>query len=215
MARQLCFRRWSAENRTQRRVGPLSRHARIEHEQRRTVLPGVPFDGRSRSVDDVRRRSHQHVDEFHEPEAVVAGHRHGAPRHPGQPRAGRDEQRGARRRGAFRQQLPGGFGDELRTQTAGDLPSPLPCDAKGPVATARSTASRWVSAPRGSGSACASWSSAATRVGSSHHPGDRARRCSDDAEAGVGGDADVGEPQNQGLPRGPVTATSTKRPRPR
>ena len=40
-------------------------------------------------------------------------------------------------------------------------------DANGPVAIARSTASRWVSEPCGSGSACASSSSAATRVGSS------------------------------------------------
>ena len=70
--------------------------------------------------------------------------------------------------------------------------------ANGPVAMARSTASRRVSDARGSGRAVASWSSAATRSDSCIAQVTVLVRLSDHPEAGVGGDADVGEAQDEG-----------------
>ncbi len=105
-----------------RRVWALPGHPRIENQQRRAVVVIAPARRCPRRVDDVRRRRHQHVHEFHEAMAVVAGHREQAPRHPGQPGAGRDEQRGARRCDTVGQQLPRRGHQQLRPQGRGRFP---------------------------------------------------------------------------------------------
>ena len=201
MARQRRLRRRSTEDRAERRVRPLPGHPRIEHQQRRPVLPAVPVDGRARCVDDVRRRRHQHVDELDQPKSIVTWHRQGGPGNPGEPCAWRDEQCRARRRDAVRQQLPCGCGEQFGAQAAGDLQlrgrrRERTCGDRTLHGIALGL--RTVRVRQG----LCEFLQRRNQSRLLHHPRDRPRWLSDDAQAGVGGDADVSEPQNQCLPRG-------------
>ena len=71
-------------------------------------------------------------------------------------------------------------------------------DEKAPLVIARSRASRRFSAPTGSGNASANCASAEPSSVWSMTQFTVLRRLTDHAQAGVRGDSDVGEPQNQG-----------------
>ena len=118
------------------------------------------------------RRRHQHVDEFHQAIAVVVGHREHAPRHPGQPGTGRDEQRGARRCDTLGQQLPRRGRQQLRPQRAGDAPVRWRATRTGPwrwPARRRHAVSRsaWVR------QRCGQLVKRRNKIRFLHHPGDR------------------------------------------
>ncbi len=185
-----------AQHRAQRGVRALPRHPRVENQQRRAVAPILPSRRAARRVDDVRRRRHQHIDELHETKAVVAGHRKQTPRHPGQTCARRYEQRGARRRHAFDEQLPGLRSQKLRSECACDglfgfwrrerPPGDRPIHGVTPgfgLARVRQRIGKPVQ-----------------RLDKDlflDHPCHRSGRLADDPQAGIGGDPDIGEPQDQ------------------
>ena len=142
--------------------------------------------------------------------AVVAGHRQHRPRHPGQPRGRRDEQRGARRRRALGEQLPPAGGDQVspRMSASSVFGGVVRERACGDGAFDRPPAGSPLFADR---AARRSAIANGRERGIVDHPGDRRVRLSDHPQAGIGGDADIGEAQDQS--GAAVTATSTRPPR--
>ena len=175
----------------------MAGHPGVEDQQRRPIPPTAPPCGGARRVDDVRRSRHQHVHQFHQPVAVVAGHRDEAPRDLGQPGAGRNEQRRARRGSGVDKQLPGVGRDQMGPQRARDrefrcrrgegAPGDRALEGVAPILGADGIRQRV-------GQLC----QCRAEFGLIDHPVHGSGRLTDHAQAGVGGDSDVGEPQNQG-----------------
>ena len=198
------------------RVRSLAGHPRIEDQQRRTVAAAAPpggcraASGRCSAAPPSARRPVPSAGSRRRPASRARPHGTRASRALGETNSAA---RGDATQSISSCQAPGGD----QTAPPGRGRSRVPCagDANG----ARGDRTLEGVAP------CLGHRGIRQRVGQlcpapqaefgswSTDPGDRSRRLPDHAQAGVCGDADVGEPQNQGGRSESVTATSTRRPR--
>ncbi|CAG7460093.1 hypothetical protein PICSAR35_03844 [Mycobacterium avium subsp. paratuberculosis] len=123
------------------------------------------------------------------------------PGHPGQPRAGRDEQHRSRRRHTFGQQLPARAADQQHAQDVGEREFGVRC-GEGPRAQRAADGGTPILGVVRLGQRGGELLQGGQQQRFLHHPGDGPLGLPDDPQAGVGGDAEVGVAQYQCQPAG-------------